>query len=323
MLDFTPINMRTWAKLGQRGAFGAAMLELAHTVDDLIVLTADLGNTSGLDRMREAFPEKFYNVGIAENNMINLAAGLAKEGNNVFCTTFANFAVMRSYEQIRLSLGYMMFPVKVVGIGSGFAMGFFGNTHYGMEDIALMRAIPNLTVISPADCSEVVKATVACAEYNKPVYLRLTGVMNNPMVYKENYNFEIGKAIKLKDGKDIAIIATGSMVYNSLKAAEILESKGYSCSVINIHTIKPLDENSIKNCLDKKLIVTVEEHSVIGGLGSAVSDIVSKKSRNCILLKIGIKDFFQKAGDYQYLLKVNGLDEISISNIIEEGIRKL
>jgi transketolase len=308
MNPINPANARFWSKLGQRGTFGITMLDLGRDIDDLVVLTADLCSTSGLDRFRITYPEKFLNVGIAEQNLLGISAGLAKEGYTVFATTFSNFAAMRSYEQVRLNMGYMGFPIKLVGLGSGFAMGMFGNTHYGMEDIALMRAVPGLCILSPADCTEVAKATVAAADHNGPVYLRLTGIVNNPVVNKEDYHFEIGKAISLKSGSDVAIIATGSMVYHAIEAAKILESRGISATVINMHTIKPLDTDAITAAGNtSKLIVTVEEHSIIGGLGGAVAEFLCSRPSAPRQLIIGIPDTFQTAGDYPYLLEQNGL----------------
>jgi transketolase len=293
------------------------MIELGKEIDSLVVLSADLCSTSGLDRFRIQYPDKFFNVGIAEQNLIGISAGLAKEGKTVFATTFATFAAMRSYEQVRLNMGYMRFNIKLVGLGSGFAMGMFGNTHYGIEDVALMRAIPGLCVISPADCTEVVKAVDAAARYQGPVYLRLTGTANNPIVNKEDYPFVIGKAITLKTGSDIAIIAAGTMVYQALEAAKTLETKGISTEVINMHTIKPLDTNIIReSCGTVKLIVTVEEHSVIGGLGGAVAEYLAGLDTRPRLLMIGIPDAFQKSGDYQYLIEQNGLTGIQISDAI-------
>ncbi|WP_321504125.1 transketolase C-terminal domain-containing protein [uncultured Methanoregula sp.] len=308
MIQINSLNARLWSKLGQRSTFGITMIELGRDIDNLVVLTADLCSTSGLDRFRALYPDKLLNVGIAEQNLLGIAAGLAKEGRLVFATTFATFAAMRSYEQVRLNLGYMGFNIKLVGLGSGFGMGMFGNTHYGIEDVALMRAIPGLCIISPADCTEVVKATEAIARYHGPVYLRLTGVANNPVVNREDYPFEIGKAITLKKGSDVTIIATGSMVYHALEAAKILESREISASVVNMHTIKPLDTEAIDTaCTGPNLIVTVEEHSVIGGLGGAVAEYLCARPSAPRQLIIGMPDAFQVAGDYQYLLDQNGL----------------
>jgi len=307
---------RLWSKLGQRGTFGMVISELAEEIENLMVLTADLSTTSGLDRFKSAYPEKFLNVGIAEQNMLGIGAGLSKEGYVVFTTTFATFASMRSLEQVRLHMGYMKFNMKLVGLASGFAMGQFGNTHYGMEDIAIMRAIPNMILLSPADCVEAAKATEAAALYKGPVYLRLTGVMNTPMVYKENYDFRIGEAITLREGSDITIIATGSMVHQSLLAAELLDDQSISASVVNMHTIKPLDTEAIKKARNSKLIVTIEEHNIIGGLGSAISEFKSHFSNFPRQVFIGIPDSFPKVGDYEYLIDQNNLTASKIADRI-------
>ncbi len=322
MLNINPANTRMWSRLGSRGTMGLAMLELGNR-DDLMVLTADLGKTSGLDRFKTAFPDKFLNMGIAEQNMIGFAGGMAKEGHLVYITTFANFAAMRSYEQMRLNLGYMGLNVKVIGLASGLAMAMFGNTHYGIEDIALMRAIPNLTVISPADGAEIVKTVIATAEYDGPIYIRLTGAINNPIVYKEDYNFQIGKAITLREGSDITIIGTGTMVHPSLEAAEVLEQSGISSTVVNMHTIKPLDTSVIeKACQSSKLIVTVEEHSVVGGLGGAVAEYKTTLHNAPRQLSIGLPDTFGKAGEYKYLLDKYGLTAEKIAIQIKNFIGK-
>jgi transketolase len=316
MIKFKSTNVRMWSMLGQRGTFGTFMLDLGANIDNLMVLTGDLAKSSGLDRFKTSYPDQFLNIGIAEQNMVGIAAGLAKEGHVVFATTFAPFATMRSLEQVKVHMGYMGFNVKLVGLASGLATGVLGNTHYGMEDLALIRAIPNLVLLSPADCVEVAKATEAAAIYHGPVYLRLTGIMNNPVIYKDDYNFEIGKAITLLQGSDITIIATGSMVYQALKAAKLLDERSISASVVNMHTIKPIDTSVIDEACNKKLIVTVEEHNVIGGLGGAVSEYKSSINNAPRQLFIGIPDTFPKVGDYQYLLEQNGLTASQIAERI-------
>lgn len=324
MIEINSTNIRVWSKLGSRGTFGVTMMALGQTIDNLMVLTADLSTTSGLDRFKNTYPEKFLNVGIAEQNMVGIAAGMAKEGKNVFATTFATFAAMRSYEQIRVHMGYMGLNVKVVGLASGMAMGMFGNTHYGIEDIALMRAVPGLTVLSPADGAEIVKTVVAAAKYHGPIYIRLTGVMNNPIVYKEDYDFTIGKSVTLREGTDITIIATGTMVYESLVAAKMLADNAISATVVNMHTIKPLDTSIIeKACKTSKLIVTVEEHSIIGGLGGAVAEYKSGIANAPTQLFIGLADMFGENGDYKYLLEKYKLTGVQIAQKIGEAFRNV
>ncbi|MDR2169451.1 MAG: transketolase family protein [Planctomycetaceae bacterium] len=315
------IQIKTWAKLGHRGTLGTSLLELASNLENLMVLTADLSTTSGLTRFEQTYPDKFLNMGIAEQNMVGVAAGLAKEGYITFTTTFATFATMRSCEQIRNYLGYMEFNVKIVGMASGFSMGMFGNTHYAIEDIALMRSIPNITIISPSDCFEVNKSIFAVALLKGPVYLRLSGTMNTPIIYQDDYEFEVGRSIILRGGDDVVIIACGTMVSVSLSAAKILESVGISAAVINMHTIKPIDKQAIASaCESSRLLVTVEEHNIIGGLGSAVAEYKSTLKNTPPQLFIGIPDTFCKPGDYQYLLNHFGLTPESIAQKIQEHI---
>ena len=320
MTAFTPANIRTWSMLGSCGAFGMAALDLPDIDDKTVIVTADLCSFSGLERFRTRFPDRLYNVGIAEQNMIGVAAGLTKEGFNVFATTYATFASTRSCDPVRVHMGYMGFGIKLVGLTAGLSVGILGATHMSIEDVAIMRAIPNMTVLSPADCTETVKATLAAARHDGPVYLRLTGGMNNPVVYKEDYDFQIGKAISLRQGDDITIIATGTMVYQALEAAKILEAKGLSAAVIDMHTIKPLDTGLLdKAFTSSKLIVTVEEHSVIGGLGGAVAEYKSTKQNAPVQLTIGIEDFFPHAGDYAHLLEKCGLTSVQIARKIAEN----
>lgn len=319
MNEINRITARGWSRLGQRGtAFGVALPELAENNPNLMVLTADLQILSGLERFQREYPDQIINVGIAEQNLIGISAGLANEGYAVYSTTYANFIAMRAYEQIRLNCGYMQIPIKVIGSGSGLAMGMSGNTHYGIEDIALMRAIPNMTVVCPADAVEAYWAIHAANEAPGPVYIRLTGVLNMPMVYLSQQNFQIGKANVLRVGSQILLIAHGSMVHVSLEVAQKLEESGLSAMVIDMHTIKPIDRELMEELLQSNyaLAITVEEHSVIGGLGSAISEIIAEMNVDIPLLRIGIEDTFLRPGNYQYLLEQAGLN----SDIIHQKI---
>jgi transketolase len=308
MFEINQSNARQWSRIGSRGVFGQAILAVAEHHPELMVISADLGNSSGLDRFKKSYPEQFLNIGIAEQNMIGVAAGLAKEGYNVFATSFAPFITMRAAEQVRMNLGYMGMNVKAVAIGSGVSMAFLGNSHYGIEDAAVMRAIPNITIVSPADCAEIFKTVQAAAKFDGPMYIRLTGAVGNPPVYTEDYSFEIGKAIVLREPADVTLIATGSMVHASLEAAKLLEESGIKAGVINMHTIKPLDVSAIDLALKhSKLIATVEEHSVIGGLGSAVAEYKTGKRHAPPQLILGLPDAFDVTGEYQYLLELHGL----------------
>ena len=302
-MEINSKNAQLWSRFGSRAVFGQAMLAAGEKNEKIMALSGDLGNSSGLARFQQTFPERYLNVGIAEQNMIGIAAGLAKEGFNVFATSFAPFITLRAGEQIRMNLGYMKLNVKAVSIGSGISMSFLGNSHYGIEDAAVMRSIPNMTVVCPADCSEIVKVVNAASEFEGPMYIRLTGAVGNPPVYTEDYDFIIGKSITLREGKDITIFAHGTMVFESLEAARILEDQNVSATVVNMHTLKPLDFDAIDKALStSKAIVTVEEHSVIGGLGSAISEYTSQFPNNPVQLTIGLPDKFGKTAEYGYLL---------------------
>lgn len=323
MLELTATTAKQWSRIGSRGMYGQAILDLAGSCPELVVLSADLGNSSGLDRFKKSYPDQFINVGIAEQNLIGVAAGIAKEGFTVFASSFAPFIAMRASEQVRMNMGYMNLSVKAVGIGSGLVMGFLGNSHFGIEDIAVMRAIPNMTVVCPADCGEIVKVVQAAAEYNGPMYIRLTGGPNCPVVYADNYEFEIGRAIELKTGSEVAIIANGSMVAPAIAATDILSQHGVSAGVFNFHTVKPLDEkmlNSISQAYG--LIVTVEEHSIIGGLGSAVAEFVSSLDKPNRVVRLGHPDYFGKTGEYEFLLQRYGLTADGIVESVLTEINK-
>jgi transketolase len=313
---FTRASVRTWSMLGSAGTFGLSAMALPEIHPETLILTADLRNFSGLDRFASAHPERLINVGIAEQNMVGVAAGLCNEGFSVFATTYATFASARSADPVRVNMGYMGLGVKLVGMGAGFSVGVLGPTHISLEDIAFMRAIPNMTVISPADCGETVKAVQALANYKGPAYLRLGGGVPCPVVYPEDYEFCIGKAIRLRHGDDITIIANGPMVYESLQAAKLLESYGLQVGVINMHTIKPLDTDILCDAYaSARLLVTVEEHSIIGGLGGAVAEHKSSFAAAPPQLIIGVRDYFPHAGDYRHLLAETGLtaNQIAIS----------
>ncbi len=320
MIAFSPMNVRVWSMLGSCGAFGQAALELPEVDDKIVMLTSDLCVFSGLERFKAKFPDRLYNVGIAEQNMIGVAAGFAKEGFVPFATTYATFASMRCADQVKVNMGYMGLPVKLVGLTAGFAVGALGATHMSLEDMAVMRAIPNMTVLSPADCTATVKAVLAAATCPGPVYLRLSGPMPNPIVYKGECSFEIGRANTLRDGTDISIIATGSMVYQALKAADLLQRDGLSAEVVDMHTIQPLDESAVDHACDRKLVVTIEEHSVIGGLGSAIAERLACRIKHPPLLIIGHQGKYPLAGAYVDLIRQDGLDAESIYHRIKESV---
>ena len=308
MIAFTPANIRMWSILGSAGTFGLAALDLPELDDSTLVVTADLRNFSGLDRFGVTYPERLINVGIAEQNMVGVAAGLTNEGFNTFATTYATFASARAADPARVNMGYMGLGVKLVGLATGFSVGLLGATHMSLEDIAIMRAIPNVTVISPADCTETVKAVHALANHAGPVYLRLGGGVPHPVVYREDYDFVIGKGIRLRQGNDITIVATGAVVHQSIEAAKLLEADGLAVGVIDMHTIKPLDTELLDEVFETTgLVVTVEEHNVLGGLGSAVAEYKTQRRQAPPQLILGVNDFFPHAGDYNFLIEQAGL----------------
>lgn len=323
-MELNERNTGMWSKIGSRATFGLAMADIGKTVDELMVLTADTSTSAGLDRFKKAFPEKFLDMGIAEQNMVGVAAGFASEGFKVVTATFAPFQSMRCCEQIRVNLGYMQHGVTLVGLASGVVLGTLGYTHCCIEDLAVMRAIPGLTVLSPADCGETVKAVEAAIASNRPTYIRLTGGKDNPAVYKTEYDFQIGKGVVLREGADVALIATGTMVHQALNAAAILAEQGISATVVDMHTIKPMDTALIEQlCGAFKLIVTVEEHTVVGGLGSAVAEVVATLDSSVRQLFLGLPSEFGKTGEYQDILDHYGLCADKIAHKVARCLGRL
>lgn len=311
---------RVYSRLGQRGAiFGIAINDWAAQDEKMIVLTADLATLSGMDRyMKSAAAYRFINAGIAEQNMLGMAAGLAAEGFHPVVTTYATFLTMRACEQIRHFMGYMHLPIVAIGSGAGLSQGFAGNTHYTIEDISMMRAIPNLRILSPADAASAVKLFEMAMKSREPVYMRLTGNMNAPMVYMDDISFEFGRSNCIRIGSDVSIIATGTMVYTAIEAAKLLEQKGLSVEVVDMYSIKPMDVARVHKAMQKRLVVTIEEHSKMGGLGAAVAEEMSASGTECKLLRLGIEDKFDLAGDYNFLLEQNRLTP----ELIAEDVRK-
>lgn len=310
-------KIKLWSQLGQRAAFGLACLEIEKLYPNLMILTSDVSTSAGLDRFRKQVPEKFLEIGISEQNLIGVASGLASEGHDVITTTFSPFHTLRCCEQIKVNLGYMKNKVCMVGLASGVVLGSLGYTHCSIEDIGVLRSIPNISIISPADVRETIKALEASIKHKQSVYIRLTGGSNNMPVYQEDYNFEIGKAVKIDEGKDITLYANGSMVCIAKKVrTELLKNK-IEAEIINIHTIKPIDrEMVIKSANQKKLLVSIEEHNRIGGLGSAISETFSDVDIKPKLIYCGLKDSYDTSGDYNYMLEQNELTTSAITNRI-------
>ena len=302
-----------------RASFGKALVELGEKRNDFIVMDADLAAATQTGMFKKAFPERFYDCGIAEQNMIGIAAGIAATGKKVVVSSFAMFAAGRAFEQIRNSVAYPNLNVIIGATHAGISVGEDGATHQCCEDIALMRTIPGMTVINPADETEAIKAVYAAMELNGPVYMRF-GRLAVPVIFDEDYDFKIGKGVELKEGTDVTIIATGLMVNEALQAHDMLKEQGVSARVINMATIKPLDEEIIiKAAKETGAIVTAEEHSVIGGLGSAVADVVCE---NCPVpvVKLGVYDEFGHSGPAPKLLDEFGLRAKDIVEKVKKAI---
>ena len=308
-------------KIATREAYGMALAKFGDKYD-IVVMDADLSKSTKTDTFKKEFPDRFINCGIAEANMVSTAAGLATCGKTVFVSTFAMFAAGRAFEQIRNSVCYPNLNVKIGATHAGISVGEDGATHQPIEDIALMRAIPNMVVISPADAVESIAAVEAAIKHNGPVYLRF-GRLGVPTINDEaTYKFEIGKGVQLKDGSDVTIIANGLMVPDALTAADMLKEEGINARVINIHTIKPIDEDIIvKAAKETGAIVTAEEHNIIGGLGSAVAEVLAEKCPTP-MVRVGINDKFGKSGKPAQLLKEYGLTPENIAAKAKEAIAK-
>ena len=304
-----------------RVSYGEELVALGAERDDFVVLDADLAAATQTGKFKAAYPDRFYDCGIAEGNMVGVAAGIAAAGHKVFCSTFAMFAAGRAFEQVRNSVGYPHLDVNICATHAGISVGEDGATHQCCEDIALMRSIPGMTVICPADDTEARAAVRAALDYEGPVYMRLgrlaVPVVNDP----EGYEFELGRGVVLREGSDVSIVATGLMVAESLAAADALAEEGISAEVVNIHTIKPLDEELVRASAKKcGIVVTCEEHSVIGGLGDAV--LAALATDPVPVHKIGVNDVFGESGPAKVLLKRYGLDAENIAATVRAALGK-
>ena len=308
------------SKIATREAYGKALVKLGKINDDVVVLDADLSKSTKTNDFCKAYPNRFFNMGIAEQNLVVAACGFAAAGKIPFASTFAMFATGRAFEVIRNSACYPKLNVKICATHAGITVGEDGGSHQSVEDISLMRSIPNMTVLVPADGVEAEKMIFAAAEFNGPMYVRL-GRSAVPTLFDEDYNFEIGKGVVLKEGNDATIIACGMMVNEAILAADMLKEENINVRVINMSTIKPIDtELIIKAAKETKAIVTAEEHSIIGGLGSAVSEVVSE---NCptIVKKVGINDCFGESGTPAELLEKYGLTAKHIVEKVKEAMQ--
>lgn len=307
------------SKIATREAYGKALVKLGKINDDVVVLDADLSKSTKTNDFLKAYPNRFFNMGIAEQNLVGAACGFAAAGKIPFASTFAMFATGRAFEVIRNSVCYPKLNVKICATHAGITVGEDGGSHQSVEDISLMRSIPNMTVVVPADGVEAEKMIFAAAEFNGPMYVRL-GRSAVPTIFEEDYNFEIGKGVVLKEGNDATIIACGIMVNEAIIAADMLKEENINVRVINMSTIKPIDtELIIKAAKETKAIITAEEHSIIGGLGSAVSEVVSE-NHPTIVKKVGVNDSFGESGTPNELLEKYGLNAKNIVEKVKEAL---
>ena len=321
-VEYNAKEAMLWSRLSSRKVLNDVFCKLAKD-HDFMVMVADVTSSTNLGGFKELYPDRFINVGIAETNMVAMATGIAETGKNVFVMTFAPFASMRCFEAVRTYVGYMHANVKIIGLMSGLSMGVGGNTHFGLEDISLMRTVPGMTVVSPADCTETAKTIEKSMDFKGPMYIRLTGVYGNPIVYKDDYDFAIGKFNVLREGSHILILASGMCVNESNRAAKLLAKEGINPTVVDVHTIKPLDTELLHKLLkNHNNVITVEEHTLIGGLGSAISEFITNNSYKNNLKCIGLPDKFGPAANYGYLQEYYGLNAKSIANIVQNFVKE-
>ena len=308
-------------KIATREAYGEALLQLGRENSNVVVLDADLSKSTKTYDFGKHFPERFFNMGIAEQNMLGTAAGLAASGKIAFCSTFAVFAAGRAFEQIRNSVAYPRLNVKIGASHAGITVGEDGGSHQAIEDIAIMRVIPNMTVFVPADAVETVAAVRAAVEIDGPVYIRL-GRLGVPVIHGDDFEFKPGQAVTLREGKDLTLVATGIMVTTALEAATELAAEGIEATVLDMHTIKPLDAEAVISAAKSTgAIVTAEEHSIIGGLGSAVAEVLAENSQ-VPLKRVGIQDSFGESGKPAELLEKYGLTVKHLVSAAKEVLRR-
>ncbi len=321
-MDFNSKNARMCSRIGARATYGQAINSIASKNKNVIALSADLGRSSGLDRFSKEYPNQYINTGIAEQNLVGCASGIARTGFNVFASTFAPFASLRASEQVRMNMGYMQEPVNLVALGSGLALAYLGNSHFGLEDISVMRGIPDINIVCPADCFEIYKVLNAAIKFKKPLYIRLTGAINCPIVYMDDYKFEIGKSVEVIKSKKINVLSHGTTVGHAKKAINELADVGIEVGLFNFHTINPLDKKSLDEIYhSSKQILVFEEHVKSGGLGSAVLEYFNDIDKDTTKIKrFGINGWIKKTGTYNFMLQETKLDSEGIRNTILEAI---
>ena len=319
------INLKKYAGQGQAVAlFGTFLPDNIESYANVHVLSADMSAAASLSRYIHQNPDKYTEIGIAEQNLVGISAGMASEGFTPIAIAQAAFITMRAFEMNRQYLGYMKNKVILVGLNSGLYLQYFGNTHYCVEDISILRSIPNMTILSPADAGEAVMALDAALRNDGPSYIRLTGGSQLRTVYNDYCDFVIGKDIVVREGSDVCIFATGACVGNSIEAANILSAKnGIEAKVVDVHTLKPFDTETVNQSKGYPLIVTAEEHSIIGGLASALSDYTSTKGGFPAILKLGIHDTFSSPGSYDYLMQQHRLTPEFIAEDIFNKLQTL
>lgn len=324
-MNISPALIKAYARMGQKGAAaGIGMMELAKADPDMRVVVADSVAIASLDRFNNSYPDRVINAGISEQSMIGIAAGLSSEdGRAVYACTYAAFVLVKAIEFVRHNLAYHQFNVKLVGNSAGFAMETLSISHWATEDIAMARALPNMTILSACDSLEAIKMVMAAHDVQGPVYVRLSGLLNCPIVYEKDFDYRIGRANVLREGEDVTLIATGMMVRESLDAAELLSAQGIESRVIDMHTIKPLDKACLDEVLEKsKIVVSVEEHSIIGGLGGAIAEYMAGKEITPRLIRIGVGDFFCKLGDLRYCWEQHGLTASQIAERVKKELNR-
>lgn len=304
-----------------RKAFFETITELAQTRADIYLLTGDLGYKL-FDDFRGPWPERFFDVGVAESNMVGIASGLSLSGKNVYCYSIIPFLVMRTYEQIRMDIAHHNLNVKLVGVGSGFTYGLEGYSHFGIEDLALMRVLPDIDIVAPADPVEAKLLARASYDHPRPLYVRL-GKAGDPIIHSGVPSYEIGKGMVLSEGGDLVILAMGSMVYTALQVRDLLKDNGMNATVVNMHTLRPLDKDLVEDCACRHdAVFTIEDHSIVGGLGSAVAEVLAESAFKGVFKRIGIPEKIDGTiGGSDYLREYYGLDAKGISRTIVDTVK--
>ena len=316
MIEITNKNIRVWSILGMRRIIGPAMKDIVEQDRRVLFATADTGRYYMYDDLLRTCPENVVDFGIAEQNLIGASAGLQNEGFNVYAITYGNFMTSRALDQIRVCLGYMGLGVKIVGVGGGMCDGNMSVTHMGLEDVANTRMIPNMRMIVPGDGMELVKTLVELKDAEYPAFVKVTGRFPIPVLHKADFDFRIGKAVTLREGKDIAIVANGTLLGDVLKTADMLAEQGIDCKVVDMHTVKPLDADALREIAGYRLVVTAEEHLVYGGLGSAIAEFYAQEPVRPRMHMLSVGTQFPLSGEYPDLLKRVGLDAESMAQSI-------